>query len=80
MDLPGTSLILAAVICVLLALEWGGVKKPWNSTEVVGTLVGFGTILIVFAFVEYFQGNRALLLGRILRRREVWTGCLFSFL
>lgn len=79
MDLPGTCLVLAAVICLLLALGWGGVEKPWGSADVIGTLVGFGVITVVFGLVERWQGNRALLLGRILRRREVWSGCLFSF-
>lgn len=28
MDLIGAALILAAVVCLLLALQWGGVTKP----------------------------------------------------
>ena len=80
MDLIGTGLILAAVICLLLALEWGGVVKPWNSSDVIGTLIGFGSITVLFGLVEWWQGPRALLLARILKRREVWSGCVFSFL
>lgn len=80
MDLIGTGLILAAVICLLLALGWGGVQKPWKSSDVIGTLIGFGLITILFGLVEWWQGPRALLLGRILKRREVWSGCLFNFL
>lgn len=80
MDLIGTGLILAAVICLLLALEWGGVTKPWNSSDVIGTLIGFGLITVLFVLVEWWQGSRALLLARILQRREVWSGCIFSFL
>lgn len=80
MDLIGTGLILAAVICLLLALGWGGVEKSWKSSDVIGTLIGFGLITISFGLVELWQGPRALLLGRILKRREVWSGCMFSFL
>lgn len=80
MDLIGTSLVLAAVTCLLLALQWGGVTKAWSDSEVIGTLVGFGLITILFVGVEWWQGDRALLLARVLKRREVWTGCMFNFL
>jgi hypothetical protein len=40
MDLPGALLILAAVVCYLLALQWGGTTKPWNSPDVYGKKIG----------------------------------------
>jgi hypothetical protein len=80
MDLIGTSTIMAAVVCLLLALQWGGVAKAWNSVDVIGTLVGFGLIAILFLVIEWWQGERALLLPSVLRRQEVWSGGLFSFL
>lgn len=80
MDISGASIIFAAVICYLLALQWGGVAKPWSSADVVGTLVGFGVLVIVFLVNEYFQGARALLLPAILKDRTIALGCAFSFL
>ncbi|CAF9943528.1 MAG: hypothetical protein ALECFALPRED_000547 [Alectoria fallacina] len=79
MDISGASIIFAAVICYLLALQWGGVAKPWNSADVVGTLVGFGLLVILFLVNEYFQGARALLLPAILKDRTIALGCAFSF-
>ncbi|KAL9065555.1 MAG: hypothetical protein Q9161_008159 [Pseudevernia consocians] len=67
MDISGASIIFAAVICYLLALQWGGVAKPWSSADVIGTLVGFGLLVILFLVNEYFQGARALLLPAILK-------------
>jgi MFS family permease len=69
MDLVGTFLIMAAAICYLLALQWAGVTKPWNDSSVIGTLVGFFLLLIVFIINEYFMGERALLQGHLLKRR-----------
>ena len=77
MDVPGTSAILAAVVCFILALQYGGVTKPWGSSEVVGLLVGFVLLTIVFGINEYFQGERALLQGRILKMRIIWVACLY---
>jgi MFS transporter, DHA2 family, glioxin efflux transporter len=62
MDLPGASLILAAVVRYTLALQDGGITKVWNSFTIIGLLVGFVFIIAVFV-VEYFQKDRALLLG-----------------
>lgn len=51
MDLIG-ALILAAVVCLLLTLQWSGVTKAWNSSEVIGTFVGSSLITIAFLVVE----------------------------
>ena len=80
LDLPGTFIIMAAVICFLLPMQWGGVTKNWNSADVVGTLVGFCLITIAFLVVEYLQSDRALLLFYILKKRVVYVGCIVSFL
>ena len=80
MDLFGTFTILAAVTCLLLPLLWGGVSKSWKSADVIGTFVGFGLITIVFVVIEYLQGERALLVPRIMKKRVVYVGCVVSFL
>ncbi|KZF23703.1 MFS multidrug transporter-like protein [Xylona heveae TC161] len=79
MDLFGTFTILAAVVCYLLALQWGGTTKAWSSSDVIGTLVGFGLITILFVIVEWFQGDRALLMPRLLKNRTIAVGCAYAF-
>jgi MFS transporter, DHA2 family, glioxin efflux transporter len=39
MDIPGFLLVLALVICYLLAMQWGGEVKSWGSADIIGTLV-----------------------------------------
>lgn len=77
MDLPGAGMIMAAVICYILALQYGGVTHPWNSSVVIGLLVGFFLLLIAFGFVEYFQKDRALLLPRLIKDRTILVCCAF---
>lgn len=77
MDPVGTFTIMAAVVCYLLALQWGGVTKPWSDSTVIGTLVGFVLLLIVFFVNEYFMGERALLQGRLLKNRIIIVACLY---
>lgn len=71
MDLPGTFTIMGSVLCYLLAVQWGGVTKSWGDASVVGTLVGFVVLLILFFVIEWFSGERALLQGRILKNRNI---------
>lgn len=80
MDIQGTLLICASVVCYLLALQWGGVAKPWKSADVVGCLVGFGAIAITFGINEWWMGERALVHPKFLCHRTIMSGCLFSFL
>ncbi|MCJ1398201.1 hypothetical protein MMC11_001398 [Xylographa trunciseda] len=78
MDFPGSFTIMAAVICYLLALEWGGVTKSWNDSSVIGTLVGFVLLLALFVVIQWYQGDRALLQGRLLKKRIVLVGGVYQ--
>ncbi|KAI4156057.1 MAG: hypothetical protein LQ340_000568 [Diploschistes diacapsis] len=79
MDFPGTVVIMAGVVCFLLAIQWGGTTKSWNDSQVIGLLVGFGLFLIVFIAIEYFSGERALLVGRLVKQRNISVAMLFVF-
>lgn len=73
-------LIMAAVVCYLLAMQWAGQSKPWSDSKVIGTLVGFVAILVVFIVAEQLMGDRALLQPRMFRIRTVAIACPFVFL
>lgn len=79
MDMPGALFIIAAMVPFLLAMQWGGLSKPWSDSEVYGCLIGFGLLSIAFTGVEYWQGDRGLLVPYLLKQRHVWVGCLFGF-
>jgi len=76
MDPVGIVLVMGGIISYTLALQYGGVAEAWNSAHVVGLLVGFAAIFIVFGVWEYFQGERATITPRLFRQRHVWTGSL----
>ncbi|KAL8998606.1 MAG: hypothetical protein Q9169_002357 [Polycauliona sp. 2 TL-2023] len=80
MDFIGSFLIMAAVVCFVLALQYGGITKPWSDKTVIGLVVGFGLIIIVFCINEWYQGERALIQSRLLKRRIIWTASLYIVL
>ncbi len=80
MDPIGLVVLLAAIVCYILPLQWGGTTKPWNDPSVVGTTVGFGLLLIVFVGVEMRMGDRAMLQGSLLGNRAILVNFLYIFL
>ncbi|CAK7237388.1 hypothetical protein SEUCBS140593_009943 [Sporothrix eucalyptigena] len=78
-DPLGAALLMGAIICFILGLQWGGQTKAWSSGSVIGVLVAFGVILIIFAGWQIFQGERAMMAPRLMRQRSVWVSSLFSF-
>ena len=80
MDIPGTSFLIAAIVCLILALGSGGVTKPWRNSSVIGELVGFCLLLICFGLIEWYSGDRALVQGRLLKKRIIYVGIVYIFL
>jgi hypothetical protein len=79
MDIPGVGIIIGAMTCYLLALQWGGTTKSWGSRDVIGTLVGFGVLIIIFVLVEYVTAERALVARRLITSRTIAALCVFNF-
>ncbi|EXJ91411.1 hypothetical protein A1O1_04523 [Capronia coronata CBS 617.96] len=79
-DFPGIAFFLCSLVCLCLALQDGEVTRPWNSSVPIGLLVGFGLLLIVFALIEWQQGDRAMIPWSIMSRRSIAVCAIFSFL
>lgn len=79
MDPIATVLTMGALISLLLALQYGGVNHAWDSSVVIGLLVGFVVIVIALILAEIWQGERAMLTPRILRKRTVWVSSVWGF-
>jgi len=78
-DLIGASVLVPAVVCLLLALQWGGATYPWNNSRIIGLFVGFGCLILIFIYIQIRLGDRATLPPRILRQRTVAFMSTFGF-
>nr|KMM65541.1 GliA [Coccidioides posadasii RMSCC 3488] len=79
MDIVGIAMIMGAVVTYILALQYGGQSKAWNSAQVIGLLVAFVVILIVFCVWERFQRERAMVIPRLFKQRTVGISCIYTF-
>jgi hypothetical protein len=80
LDLIGTLILVPAVVCLLLALQWGGSTYPWNNSRIIGLFVGFFCLASIFVFTQIKLGDRATLPLSILSQRTVFVSCIYSFL
>ncbi|KAJ5293876.1 hypothetical protein N7508_008697 [Penicillium antarcticum] len=78
-DPMGTSLFLPAIICLLLALQWGGTTYPWSNWRIILLFCFFGALILLFVFVQWTQQEYATVPPRIFFKRTVWSSALFSF-
>lgn len=79
MDLPGAFALLGSLVCYLLAMRWGGVSYPWDAAPVVGTLIGFGLLAIVFSVVEWRSGDLAMVQTRFFKNSEITLNQIYMF-
>lgn len=80
LDVIGVALIIGAVVCFILAMQWGGTTKSWGDSKVIGTLVGFAIFIVLFIVAQWWQGENAMVHNRIIKRRTVAVGSTFAFL
>ena len=78
MDIVGIILIMGAVVSYILAVQYGGQVQAWSSPTVIGLLVATGVILVIFSVWEYFQGERAMVVSRLLKRRAIFLAALYT--
>ncbi|OCK83576.1 MFS general substrate transporter [Lepidopterella palustris CBS 459.81] len=79
MDPIGTVFLIPGVVCLLLALTWGGTKYSWNDGRVIALLVVFGVCLIVFVADQLWSRENATVPGKLMSQRSVSGAAWFSF-
>ncbi|KAF1845631.1 MFS transporter [Cucurbitaria berberidis CBS 394.84] len=77
-DLHGTALFLPCVICLLLALQWGGSKYAWGSGRVIALLVISALLGIAFVAIQWWKQENATVPPRVFLNRNVWGSAWFG--
>lgn len=67
----GTAVFVPAIVCLLLALQWGGSKYTWGNGRIIALFVVFGVLIIVWVFIQFHKGDNATLPPRILKNRSM---------
>ncbi|KAK8016709.1 major facilitator superfamily transporter [Apiospora rasikravindrae] len=78
-DPIGNLLFMPAVICLLLALQWGGTLYPWHDGRIIALFVVFGVLLVLFCAAQLRLKENATIPPRIIGNRTVWASALYIF-
>lgn len=79
LDFWGIFFLLPGVVCLLLALQWGGTTYDWNSGRIIALLVLAGVLLIAFVLVQIFRPDTATIPPRIFCQRSIIAGFCATF-
>ncbi|CAL3969366.1 unnamed protein product [Diplocarpon coronariae] len=78
LDLIGASILVPAVICLLLALQWGGSTYAWQNSRIIGLFIGCGLLSILFISTQIRLGDRGTLPPRLFSNRNVVCALAFA--
>ena len=78
LDLLGTAMLIPAIICLLLALQWGGTEYAWNSSVVIGLFVGSAVMLGIFVGIQIWKGDKGTLPPRLFKSRDMLCAMMFA--
>ncbi|TKA73428.1 hypothetical protein B0A49_06837 [Cryomyces minteri] len=77
-DIYGTIVFIPAIVCLLLALQWGGSKYAWKSGNIIGLFVAFGVLTVAFVGIQIWKQENATVPPRVLKQRSVAGGAWFG--
>jgi hypothetical protein len=78
LDPIGFLIFAPSCIMLLLGLQWGGTKYPWNSATIIGNFLGSLATFCIFIAWEYRCGDNAMMPLSLMKRRIVYSSCIAS--
>lgn len=78
LDPFGTAAFLPGIVCLLLALQWGGSTYPWKNWRIILLFVIAGVLIIAFVGLQVWGGDNATVPIRIIKQRSVLGAAIFA--
>ncbi|KAK1967303.1 hypothetical protein LY78DRAFT_656402, partial [Colletotrichum sublineola] len=79
LDLLGELFLFLSLVCLLLALQWGGITYDWNSWRVILLLVIFALCLVAFIVAEVMRQEHATIQLEVIKNRTVISAMWYMF-
>ena len=77
LDIPGLVIFFPTIFCLLLALQWGGVKYAWGNVRIIVLFVIVGVALAIWVAIEHRKQELASVPPRVIRNRNVWSSAWY---
>ncbi|TVY80813.1 Efflux pump roqT [Lachnellula suecica] len=79
LDLPGLALFMPSIVMLLVALQWGGNRFHWKSPTVLGLIMGFIIMMLMFVAWQWRQQEEASIPPRIAKQRSLYSAAAICF-
>ncbi|PQE21588.1 putative DHA14-like major facilitator ABC transporter protein [Rutstroemia sp. NJR-2017a WRK4] len=79
MDPLGTVILVMAITCLLLALQWGGLKYSWSNARIIVLFVISGISMIAYIIWQIYLGPVATIPKNIITQRSMSFATFYSF-
>ncbi|TVY83009.1 Efflux pump aflT [Lachnellula suecica] len=80
LDPLGTMVFLPAIVCLLLALQWGGTTYAWFNARIIVLFILAAILLGIFVLIQFKSGDNATVPIRIINQRSILAAAYFSLL
>lgn len=77
LDPLGLLFFVPSMVCLILALQWGGTTYPWSAPKIIGLLVTFAVLFVIFLAVEALTPETAMAPTRVVLNRSVGGSLIF---
>ena len=78
LDFIGTLLFIPAVVCLLIALQFGTSKRAWMDPHTIALFVVSGILFLLFLLSQWIRGEKSLVPPRLVKMRTVTFSMLYT--
>ncbi|OCT50000.1 putative HC-toxin efflux carrier TOXA [Cladophialophora carrionii] len=79
LDPLGTLFLIPSLVCLVLALQYGGTVDSWSSGRVIALLVVFAILAVGFILVQIFNKKNSMVPHGVIKNRDILSGALYMF-
>jgi hypothetical protein len=80
LDPVGVCFFVPSMVCLILALQWGGSTYSWSAPKIIGLFITFAVVFVIFVVVEILMPETAMVPTRVVLNRSVAGSMFFMFL
>lgn len=80
LDPLGLLFFVPSMVCLILALQWGGTKYSWSAPTMIALLVVFAITFIIFIVIETLMPETAMAPPRVVFNRSVGSSMVIMLL
>jgi MFS family permease len=79
LDPIGNLVFFPGIVCLILALQWGGTTYSWSNARIIILLILSGLLCLIFIGIQIWKGESATVPPRIMKQRSIAASVWFGF-